>query len=78
MTQRSGHGGKRRSRGADAVFAHKGYVTSVMQQSCKRLSNRREAETEQSGLCDDDMQEQGVTRLLTINLNDVEKELNIR
>ncbi len=36
------------------------------------------AEAEQSGLCDDDMQEQGVTRLLTINLNDVEKELNIK
>ena len=41
-------------------------------------SFRRKAETELSGLCDDDMQEQGVTRLLTINLNDVEKELNIK
>lgn len=37
-----------------------------------------QAETKQSGLCDDDMQEQGVSRMLTINLNDVERELNIK
>ena len=36
------------------------------------------AKTKLCGLCDDDMQEQGVTRMLTINLNDVEKELNIK
>ena len=38
----------------------------------------RMAKTKLCGLCDDDMQEQGVTRMLTINLNDVEKELNIK
>ena len=38
----------------------------------------REAETELSGLCDDGMQEQGVSKILTINLNDMEKELKIK
>ena len=37
-----------------------------------------EAETELSGLCDDDMQEQGVSKILTINLNDMAKELKIK
>ena len=41
-------------------------------------SFRRKAETELSGLCDDDMQEQGVSQILTINLNDMEKELKIK
>ena len=41
-------------------------------------SFRREAETERSGLCDDDMQEQGVSKILTINLNDMAKELKIK
>ena len=37
------------------------------------------AETERSGLCDDAaMQEQGVSKILTINLNDMAKELNIK
>ena len=36
------------------------------------------AETEVSGLCDDDMQEQGVSKILTINMNDMVKELNIK
>ena len=31
---------------------------------------------ERYGACEDD--EQGVSRILTINLNDVEKQLNIR
>ena len=37
-----------------------------------------QAGPEQSGLCDDDMQEQGVSRILTLNLNEVEKELKIK
>ena len=37
-----------------------------------------QAETELSGLCDDDMQEQGVSKILTINLNDMAKELKIK
>ena len=37
-----------------------------------------EAETKLSGLCDDEMQEQGVSKILTINLNDMAKELNIK
>ena len=41
-------------------------------------SFRRKAETELSGLCDDDMQEQGVSKILTINLNDMAKELKIK
>ena len=41
-------------------------------------SFRRQAETELSGLCDDDMQEQGVSKILTINLNDMAKELKIK
>ena len=37
-----------------------------------------QAETEHSGLCDDAaMQEQGVSKILTINLNDMAKELKI-
>ena len=37
-----------------------------------------QAETEPSGLCDDAaMQEQGVSKILTINLNDMAKELKI-
>jgi len=36
------------------------------------------AETEQSGLCGDDMQEQGVSKVLTINMNDLAKELKIK
>ena len=36
-------------------------------------------ETEHSGLCDDAaMQEQGVGKILTINLNGMAKELNIK
>ena len=31
-----------------------------------------------SGLCDDAMQEQGVSKILTINLNDMAKELKIQ
>ena len=30
------------------------------------------------GLCNDDMQEQGVSKILTINLNDMAKELKIQ
>ena len=41
-------------------------------------SLRRKAETELSGLCDDDMQEQGVSKILTSNLNDMAKELKIK
>nr|WP_325195447.1 hypothetical protein [uncultured Oscillibacter sp.] len=41
-------------------------------------SFHRKAETELSGLCDDDMQEQGVSKILTINLNDMAKELKIK
>ena len=37
-----------------------------------------QVETESNGLCDDDMQEQGVSKILTINLNDMAKELNIK
>ena len=37
-----------------------------------------QAEATYSGLCDDDMQEQGVSKILTINLNDMAKELNIK
>ena len=38
-----------------------------------------QAETERSGLCDDAaMQEQGVSKILTINLNDMAKELKIK
>ena len=37
------------------------------------------AEPEASGLCDDAaMQEQGVSKILTINLNDMAKELKIQ
>ena len=37
------------------------------------------AETERSGLCDDAaMQEQGVSKILTINLNNMAKELKIK
>jgi hypothetical protein len=36
------------------------------------------AETEESGLCDDAaMQEQGVSKILTINMNELAKELKI-
>ena len=41
-------------------------------------SFRRKAETETSGLCDDAMQEQGVSKILIINLNDMAKELKIK
>ena len=41
-------------------------------------SFRRKAEAECGGLCDDAMQEQGVSKILTINLNDMAKELNIK
>ncbi len=34
-------------------------------------------ETESSGLCDDVMQEQGVSKILSINLNDMAKELKL-
>ena len=37
-----------------------------------------QAETEGSGLCDGAMQEQGVSKILTINLNDMAKELKIK
>ena len=38
-----------------------------------------QAETEHSGLCDGvTMQEQGVSKILTINLNDMAKELKIK
>ena len=37
-----------------------------------------EAETKPSGLCDDDMQEQGVSKIPTINMNDMAKERNIK
>ena len=37
-----------------------------------------QAETELSGLCGDDMQEQGVSKVLTINMNDLAKELKIK
>ena len=37
-----------------------------------------QAETKSSGLCVDDMQEQGVSKILTINMNDMAKELNIK
>ncbi|WP_298021935.1 hypothetical protein [uncultured Dysosmobacter sp.] len=37
-----------------------------------------EAETQGCGLCDDVMQEQGVSKILTINLNDMAKELKIK
>ena len=37
-----------------------------------------QAEAKCGGLCDDDMQEQGVSKILTINLNDMAKELNIK
>ena len=36
-----------------------------------------QAEAKGGGLCDD-MQEQGVSKILTINLNDMAKELNIK
>ncbi|MDY5509035.1 hypothetical protein [Dysosmobacter sp.] len=37
------------------------------------------AETEDSGLCDDAaMQEQGISKILTINMNDLAKELKIQ
>ena len=44
----------------------------------KRAQFSLKAETEVSGLCDDDMQEQGVSKILTINMNDMVKELNIK
>ena len=37
-----------------------------------------QAETKCSGLCGDDMQEQGVSKILTINLNDMARELKIK
>jgi hypothetical protein len=38
-----------------------------------------QAETEHSGLCDAAaMQEQGVSKILTINMNDMTKELKIK
>ena len=41
-------------------------------------SFRQRAETKRSVLCaDDTMQEQGVSKILTINLNDMAKELEI-
>ena len=40
------------------------------------MSSRRSGGNERYGACEDD--EQGVSRILTINLNDVEKQLNIR
>ena len=47
------------------------------EQGSKR-SFRRKAETEFRRLCDDaTMQEQGVSKILTINLNDMAKELKI-
>ena len=33
---------------------------------------------ERYGACEDDMQEQGVSKILTINLNDMAKELKIK
>ena len=44
----------------------------------ERVEFSPEAETEQSGLCGDDMQEQGVSKVLTINMNDLAKELKIK
>ena len=43
----------------------------------ERASVSPKAEPKRSGLCDDDMQEQGVSKILTINLNDMAKELDI-
>ena len=37
-----------------------------------------QAETKESGLCDGAMQKQGVSKILTINLNDMAKELKIK
>ena len=38
-----------------------------------------QAETERSGLCDDAaMQEQGVSKILTINMNELSEELKIK
>ena len=37
-----------------------------------------QAETERRRRCIDDMQEQGVSKVLTINLNDMAKELKIQ
>ena len=42
------------------------------------ITHRRGAMEEADVLYDVTMQEQGVSRILTINLNDVEKELNIK
>ena len=39
---------------------------------------RPEGRNEGCGACDDAMQEQGVSKILTINLNDMAKELNIK
>ena len=45
----------------------------------ERAEFSRSAETEHSGLCNDAaMQEQGVSKILTINLNDMAKELKIQ
>ena len=44
----------------------------------RRAKFSPQAETERSRLCGDDMQEQGVSKILTINLNDMAKELNIK
>ncbi|WP_302634576.1 hypothetical protein [uncultured Dysosmobacter sp.] len=44
----------------------------------RRAKFSPQAETERSRLCGDDMQEQGVSKILTINLNDMAKELKIQ
>ena len=44
----------------------------------KRTKFLAQPETECSGLCGDDMQEQGVSKILTINLNDMARELKIK
>ncbi len=44
----------------------------------ERVQFSPKVETKHSGLCDDVMQEQGVSKILTINLNDMAKELKIK
>jgi hypothetical protein len=91
--------GKRRSKGAGAVFAarrkrsladfarrsrapdanQRSVCGGKKEEQGSGRSFRRKAETELSGLCDDAaMQEQGVSKILTINLNDMAKELKIK
>ena len=55
-----------------------GVVSGGRGDARERTKFSAQPETKCSGLCGDDMQEQGVSKILTINLNDMARELKIK